>query len=256
MRQDIDGAMKGWSYELDTVQARIVKAGGGRDVLQMRLDLGVLQMELNDRPDGTRPHSFPTYFDYLKSKSTAAELAGKAFTLNIEHCNEADREFMQYYQRRICWLSLGEFGRAVTDANHTLAFMDFVRDHSPSEDYTAAHEQYRGFVLFHRTQAEAAGLAENGDPPAAIAALKRGTEQIRQFLADHASDEDDDDADNDPMLAQLASLEKQIRQRHKLRDTLEEQLAKAVADEDYERAAKIRDRIRESTSRTGGPPNS
>src|SRR5205807_8100917 len=32
-------------------------------------------------------------------------------------------------------------------ADHTLAFMDFVRDHSPNEEYTEAHEQYRGFVL-------------------------------------------------------------------------------------------------------------
>ena len=29
--------------------------------------------------------------------------------------------------------------------------MDFVRDHSPNDEYKLAHEQYRGFVLFHRT---------------------------------------------------------------------------------------------------------
>ena len=46
--------------------------------------------------------------------------------------------------------------------DHTIAFMDFVRDHSPSDEYTQAHEQYRGFVLFHRTQA-ATSLAMERD---------------------------------------------------------------------------------------------
>ena len=34
--------------------------------------------------------------------------------------------------------------------------MDFVKRHAPNEEYRDAHEQYRGFVLFQRTQAAAA----------------------------------------------------------------------------------------------------
>jgi hypothetical protein len=253
MRQDIDSAMKGWEHKPNVLQARVINARDGREVLQMRLDLGILQMEMTDRPDGTRPHSFGTYYEYLKSKALAAELAGKKFTINETQAQEADREFMQFYQRRICWLALGEYGRAVTDADHTLAFMDFVRDHSPSDAYTEAHEQYRGFVLFHRAQAEAAGLAEDEDPEGAVNALRRGAEKIRDFLA--ASGEEAD-ADADPMLAQLTQLEEEIRQRHGVRQTLEEQLAQAVAQEDYETAARLRDTIRrkgeQRTEPTGG----
>lgn len=257
MRQDIDGALKGWEHKPNVLQARVVTARDGRDVLQMRLDLGILQMELTDRPDGTRPHGFATYFDYLKSKSRAAQLAGKTFTLNEDQAQEADREFMQFYQRRICWLALGEYGRAVADADHTLAFMDFVRDHSPSEAYTQAHEQYRGFVLFHRAQAEAAALAADDDPEGAVNALRRGADRIREFLRNQEDNEDDsdeggDDSDN-PMLAQLAILEKEIRERHGVRETLEEQLAKAVAHEDYERAAQLRDTIRKQSGRRTEP---
>lgn len=253
MRQDIDSALKGWEHKPGLLQARVIAAKDGREVLQMRLDLGILQMELADRPDGTRPHGFATYFDYLKSKALAAELAGKAFTINDEQAQEADREFMQFYQRRICWLALGEYGRAVTDANHTLAFMDFVRDHSPSEAFTAAHEQYRGFVLFHRAQAEAAALAEDDDAEGAVNALRRGAEQIRAFLA---TEGEDGEADGDPMLTQLANLEDEIRQKHGVKFTLEEQLAQAVEKEDYETAARLRDTIRrkggQRTEPTGG----
>ncbi len=54
--------------------------------------------------------------------------AGDDFVLSEEQCAEADREFVQFYQRRLCWLALREFSHAVADADHTtLAFMDFSR---------------------------------------------------------------------------------------------------------------------------------
>ena len=68
-KKDIDAALAGWPYKPDVVQARLVPAADGRDVLQMRLDLGVLQLEASGRPDGTKPHGYPTYFDFLKAKT-------------------------------------------------------------------------------------------------------------------------------------------------------------------------------------------
>ena len=54
-RQDIDHVLKGWKYEPGEVVARLARASDGRQVLQMRIDLGVLQLEVENRPDGTRP---------------------------------------------------------------------------------------------------------------------------------------------------------------------------------------------------------
>jgi len=248
MSRDIDGALAGWEYKPDVVQARVVEAADGRDVIQLRLDLGVLQLELSGRPDGRRPHGYRTYFDHLKAKATAAGVAGKTFALDPEQCEEADREFMQYYHRRVCWLALSEYDRAVADADHTLAFMDFVRDHSPGEEFTRAHEQYRGFVLFHRTQAAAAARAAADDPEGAIDAVRDGAARIRRHLTGFDPEADPDD---DPLLAQLGRLETEIRERHEVGETLQEKLDRAVADEDYEAAARLRDAIK--GRRTRGP---
>jgi hypothetical protein len=247
--KDIDAALAGWPYKPDVVQARVVPAADGRDVVQMRLDLGVMQLETTGRPDGTKPHGYPTYLDYLRAKATAAELAGKEFALDEEQGREADREFMQFYHRRICWLALGEYGRAVTDADHTLAFMDFVRDHAPTEEFAAAHEQYRGFVLFHRTQAEAAARAEDDDPEGAVDALLAGEQTIGAALAEA---DPEFDPESDPMLAQLRRLADEIRKRHGVRETLQEQLRRAVAAEDFEKAAELRDQIRRRTAGADG----
>ncbi len=37
----------------------------GRDVIQMRVDLGILQMETNGRPDGNQPGGFATFLDSM-----------------------------------------------------------------------------------------------------------------------------------------------------------------------------------------------
>jgi hypothetical protein len=255
---DIDGAMNGWKFKGETIQARRVTARDGRDVLQMRIELGVLQLEIDGRPDGERPGGFPTYYDFLKSKSLAAKLAGKGFQLAPNHCEHADREFLQFYHRRVCWLALGEFEFAVRDADHTLAFMDFVRDHSPDEHFTRAHEQYRGFVLFHRAQAQAAARAEAGDAEGAVDALRAGSAAVRKQLREFANidpDEDeegdDDDSDN-PMLQQLLKMEEEFRSRHGVGSTLQEQLDEAIAAEQYERAAALRDVIRGKRTAEGG----
>ena len=244
MRQDIDGALRGWHYKSETVQARLIRAKDGREILQMRVELGVMQLEVADRPDGSRPHGQPTYFAYLRAKAKAADLAGRNFRLNEQHSLEADREFMQYYHRRVCWLSLGEYNRAVEDADHTLSFMDFVRDHSPSEEFTRSHEQYRGFVLFHRTQAAAAAFATADDPESAINSIRVGFGKIESFLMNFDADAE---PDSDPMLMQLRRLEAEIRERHNLGETLQEKLDRAIASEDYEAAAQLRDSIRQKS---------
>jgi len=240
VNQDIDNALKGWEFKPGQMQARVVQAAG-REVIQMRVDLGILQMETGPRPDGASPHGFPTYFAYLQNQSRVARKAGKDFTLSEEQCQEADREFAEFYQRRICWLALGNFSRAINDADHTLAFMDFVRDHSPGEEYTQAHEQYRGFVIFQRTQAAAALEVEKKNPEAAIDEVRAGLDRLRTFFAAFQAEEQMED---DGMVQHLRKIEKSLRGEYKIEATLQEQLDLAVANEEYERAAQLRDALR------------
>jgi hypothetical protein len=154
---------------------------------------------------------------------------------------EADREFMQFYHRRICWLALREYDRAIRDADHTLEFMTFVKDHSPNEEYTEQHEVYRGFVLFHRTQALAALRMDREDPEGAIDAVNEGLERIRAFFEENGMEER---LDEDAMMQELKKMQDRIRDAHRIEATLQEQLKVAVSREEYETAARLRDAIR------------
>jgi hypothetical protein len=238
---DIDAALGGWEYKPGVVQARLVKAADGRQVIQMRVDMGLLQMEAVGRPDGSRPHGYGSFFEYLRRKARVADRAGQAFVPSEEECREADREFVQFYHRRICWLSLRDYERAIADADHTLAFMDFVRDHSPGEEYTQAHEQYRGFVLFQRTQAAVAFKLEQGKAEDAIDEIHLGLQRLRAFFATYEADEQ---MEEDGMVKHLRKIETSLRETHGIESTLQEQLDQAIANEEYEAAAKLRDAIR------------
>jgi hypothetical protein len=236
--RDIDSVLKTWKFRPGEVNARLVRARNGRDVLQMRVDMGVLQMETDLRPDGLRPNGAETYYDYLVGEVIRE---GEGFRLSREQCTEADREFIQYYHRRLCWLSLREYRRAARDADHSLAFMDFVRSHSPDEEWTLSHEQYRPFVLFHRIQAAALAALEEGGAEEAIAEINEGLSRFRALFERYDAAEQYAD---DELVRRLVEMRESVRQRYEVGRTLDEQLADAVQAENYELAAKIRDRIR------------
>lgn len=241
MNQDIDFILNDWEYKPGMAQARLVQARDGRQVIQLRIDLGALQLETTGRPDGARPHAHATYFEYLQEQARLSRKDERTFTLSEEQCQEADREFLQFYHRRMCWLALRQYARAIKDADHTLGFMDFVKRHAPSEEYLQAHEQYRGFVLFQRTQAAAALQVENNTPEAAINEIHAGLERLRDFFAAWGKEEEMED---DGMVRHLRHVEETLRQQYKIEATLEEQLQQAISEEDYERAARLRDAMK------------
>jgi hypothetical protein len=151
---------------------------------------------------------------------------------------------MQFYHRRVAWLALRRHDRAIEDADHTLALMDFVRRHGDEEDYIASHEQFRGVVLFNRTEAAIALALEKRRPEEAIDALRDGVERLTNHQRTWWEQHDAAESPNPALIEQLRVYEQEIRKKFAVEQTLREQLDDAVAREDYERAARLRDQIR------------
>ena len=237
--QHLDNLLEHWPYEFGEVSARMVTGSDGRSVLQLRVDMGVLQMEVTGRPDGAQPGGFNTYYDYLLSLAFAE---GEAFELDAQRCLEIDREFLQFFHRRICWLALREFDRAAADADHTLALMDFSSAHAPSQHWAEMHEQYRSFVMFHRIQAAALAELEQDRARSAIRLIDEGLNELQELFAEQQL-EDDEDFDDDEILLKLREMKDAIAEHYRVRPSLNEQLAKAIASEKYELAARLRDKI-------------
>jgi hypothetical protein len=241
-KQDIDEILKQWPFDPQSVNVRLLELRQ-RQVLQMRVDMGILQMETSGRPDGQAFFGATTYYDFLVKK--AAERAG--FVLDEEQCFEIDREFVQFYHRRVCWLQLREFGNAVRDAEHTLRLMDFCKQFSADDQWTISHEQYRPFVLYHRTQAAAlAHLTREDDEEVsdqvelAIEEVNSGLDQLKELFVQYDAEEQ---YEEDELVQRLIEFREEMRNKYDIGQTLKEQLAAAIANEDYELASGLKEKI-------------
>ena len=235
--QHIDHLLSDWPFSTGQILVRQIQGADGRELLQMRVDMGIIQMEISGRPDGARFDDAETYYDYLAALSFAE---GESFQLDEERCIEIDREFYQFYHRRICWLTLKQYEKAAEDAQHTLALMDFSSAYAPDQEWALLHEQYRPFVMFHKIQAIALIRLEETDPEAAIGVIDQGLKDLEEVFSKHdASEHFDDDA----FVIKLREMRDSIKEHYELGPTLTEQLAEAIAAEQYELAAELRDRI-------------
>ena len=238
-KEDIDHILKKWPFDPLSVNVRLLELNK-RQVIQMRVDMGVLQLEIEGRPDGNEPGGQSTYYELLQEK---ARRDAAAFVLSEDECIEVDREFVQFYHRRVCWLQLKEFDRAVQDADHTLSLMDFCKTHSPDEQWTISHEQYRPFVLYHRTQAAALAKLEldvDECGSLAIEEVDSGLSDLRQLFEDYDATEQ---FEEDELILRLLEFKKSLQEKYEIEGSLAEQLALAIENEDYERAAELRDEI-------------
>ena len=236
-KMHLDDILQKWEFDPHTLNVRMVKGKDDRDVIQMRVDMGVLQLEVVGRPDGVSVEGHPTYLDFLQQ----LVLENPTAELDEDQCMEVDREFMQFSHRRICWLRLQYYHRAVIDADHTLRLMDVSERVSPDEEWTRSHEQYRPFVLFHRTQAAALGaLEEEESGEDAVHAINSGLETIREFFVKHEAEEH---FEEDELVVRLIELRETLRSEYEVGQTLREKLTAAVEQEQYELAAKLRDEL-------------
>src|ERR1041385_4718989 len=96
---DLRDLLKDWPYDPENDVRRIEV--DGREVLQVRLPLGIEQYELHGRPDGQRPYGKESLLDHHLERLGEAERDGKAadFALTPDDCAELFSEGTLNYYR-------------------------------------------------------------------------------------------------------------------------------------------------------------
>lgn len=235
---DISRILNEWEFNPEDICARKIDGLDGREKLQVRVDLGVLQMDLDGRPDETRPHGYESLLDYYTEKVNEP-----AFSLSDEDCESLGQEGLQYYHRYICLLRLGDFDRVIADTNHNLAIFDLVNDNAKGDEQRRLFEQYRPYVTMVNTRARSELLLLDDDYDGALKIVDAGIEHIQKLLS---AFEDLDGYDDREEIHALEVWRQEITESRpvSLRQRLSEQLQEAIADEQYEQAAVLRDRLR------------
>ena len=244
---DISHLLDQWDYQPGQVVVRRFKAKDGREKIQLRVDLGLLQMYAEGRPDGRRPFGHPSLLEYYRArllKYVAAHGGSdEGFKLKAEDCARLQLEALQYHHRYICLLQLEDHASVIRDAERNLAVFDFVSKHAEGEELAWSLQQFRPQLLMVLTRARAAQALQVNDYAMAIQQIEEGVEKIRSFCHEHPR------GDAPETAGEVQSLETwlaEIRAKRPLspRERLERALHEAINREDYERAAQVRDALR------------
>ncbi len=246
MSLDIGPIIEGWEFDPNDICARMITGADGRPKIQVRLDLGLLQMETEGRPDGQRPFQRESLLDHheheLKTHRIAHE-SDAGFQLDHEACAQLGQEGLQYYHRYICLFRLEQYEGVERDTARNLHLFDFVHQYASDEDDRNHMEQYRPYVIMMNTRARGANSLNRKDYDEALRQVEEGIERIRAFLDETGQVEEIETSNEINFLRQWMEEVRKTRPLT-LKQRLQQELQEAIAKEEFERAAELRDQVR------------
>lgn len=247
MSNDITSILRNWDYDPDHT-TRILVADDGRSILQVRLPLGIEQYELDGRPDGARPMGHESAVDAMQAKVAAfVEQHGgdEGFVLTHEDCVLLQNEGVLYYYRYLLLFQMNDFERVARDTEHNLQLCGLLENYCEGEEDRNSVLQFKPYILRMNAMARAMTAVRKGSPATGKQILQRSIAEIESL---QEIDSPAFQFERIRSVNYLKSALKQITEHHAgPEQKLEEELKKAVEREDYERAAEIRDKLKEMT---------
>jgi hypothetical protein len=244
---DISDLLNDWEFEPGQMMVRKFTGQDGQEKIQLRLDLGMLQMNVEGRPDGKRPHNCDTALGYFQNQWREHQLLhpdqAVPFTLDGQACVELQLEVLQYHHRYLCLFQLEDFAGVIRDTERNIEVFDFVEKHATAEEMVAAVLQFRPQVLMMHTRAKSALALHLEDYSVATTLVESGLEELRSFYRLRGRE---DLLEHSDEIESLQSWLEDINSMRPLskREKLERALGDAIRREDYEKAAKFRDALR------------
>jgi hypothetical protein len=246
MYLDITDLLRQWEYDPEST-IRTQKLRDGREVLLVRQPFGIEQYELSGRPDGKKPFNKDSILDefldrierYKKVHST-----DDGFKLKHEDFILLQNEGILYYYRYRILYQIGDFERTIRDTTHNLLICDIIDRYHDDDEEKKELLQYKPHIV--RVNAISKAMIQVNKK------LKNAARQIIKSAIDLIQ--------NIPQIDTPTFQVEKTRSIESLKTTLMEisaeqqslspiekfqiELDKAVEDENYEKAAELRDIIR------------
>lgn len=251
MPQDLDHILSEWEYD---PQANVRRIWGedGSQKLQVRVDQGafqgIMQMNLDGRPDGKRPYGFEFALDYYREalekhlRSHGGQNTG--FTLDRTVCQELFDEGSRVYGRYLFLLQLKDYKRVIRDTERNMGLFRFVNAHAETEEDRTNLEKWWPYILRINATARALKVFQDKEYATALeiaAAARVQIEQLPEVQAEEFF------VERERSLQALDELAADLKRNRPLsqEELLQQELQEAVAQEEFERAAALRDQLRQ-----------
>jgi hypothetical protein len=242
MSLDLNDLLRDWPHEPGMIKVRKILGTDGKEKLQLRIDLGLIQMETVGRPDGQEPHNCESLLEYHQRRAEKAEKKGDSFQLTPDEVGDLQQEGIQFYHRYISLFQLSDYIGVIRDTQRNLEMFAFSAKYSPNEELAFTAEQFTPYVLMMNTRAKASIALEREDFIEAVRLIEKGMNKIRAF---YGRTENLDGESQSSELAFLAEWLDEVKAKQPLTklEKMQREMDKAIAAEAYERAAELRDQI-------------
>jgi hypothetical protein len=249
MNVDISALLDSWAFDPDS-NVRQITDPDGREKIQVRVEQGpfrgILQMELEGRPDGARPHGRDFALDYFSSQRDRyrrEQGSDDGWTLDRAACKELFEESRRVYERYAFLLQIADFPRVVRDTERNMKLFRFVHKYAGEADDRENLERWWPYVVRINGMAKAMLALRQEQPEVALRIVRRtrrAIDRLRQVPAAEFRIELDRSREA------LEQLERDLAAHRQptLRERLETELSQAVDREEFERAAELRDRLK------------
>lgn len=247
---DLQRSLKDWPYHADRISVRKIRTEDGEIKIQQRVEMGIVQMEAQGRPDGQRPFGCDSLLRHHQKQLGEYEQrngAAVGFALTPQECQALREEASLYYRRYVANFVLEEYDRVAQDTAHNLAILDLLRDHGQDGDDRAKMEGFRPYVVMMYSRACAQQALREGEINSALAHVNRGLINLRQHFDEAGAPEAFDTSEEVKILrdmrARLASDTSPSPQAQT--QQMKAALQMALEAERYEEAARLRDELRQ-----------
>jgi len=249
---DIRPLLADWPYRPSEISVRKIVGADGQEKIQLRLDLGLIQMNTTGRPDGHRPHGYESLLHWHLERLEQFKRRGGTdvgFLLTPEECEALREEAILYYQRYLSLFALEDYEGVERDTARNLEVLVLCRRYGAELADRLALEQYRPYIIMMNRRAAAMRLLREHKPSDALEAIDEGLRLIREFFEEYGHAEAFEECRE---VAILRSLKHQIEGHLPTRrlEDLQRLLLEAVREERYEDAARLRDQINRLIGRT------
>jgi len=194
MSFDISHILKDWDADPDAKYIRKIIGIDGKEKIQIRVELGLLQMEADGRPDGKKPYGKESllehYISLLENYRKEYETE-EGFKLDHHDCERLREESLQYYHRYISLFEIEDYRRVERDTARNLRVFDILRRYAENQDDSLSLEKYRPYVIMMNTRARALSMSGRKNYAEAIDILEEAIEEITNFYIDQEFGEDE-----------------------------------------------------------------
>ena len=248
--QDLTPLIQAWDFNPDS-NVRKIKGADGVQKVQVRVDQGafqgILQLSLDGRPDGKKPHGHDFALDYycdLLEEYRRGNQGETGFSLDSDACRELFEEGARVYGRYAFLLQIKDYDRVIRDTERNMELFRFVNTYGEGEEDRLNLEKWWPYILRVNATARSMVVQGRGDFDRALEIVAEAREQIdelgevdaEEFFVERKRSQD-----------ALDELEESLRSERPPSRTekLEQELQDAIDQEDFERAASIRDELNE-----------